>query len=423
MVTNLVLAAQCRADEGVRTAIAKAWTLRASKLQTGSVSWTYAPDAFGRFETYWIPSSGNVSADVGGVLHIAPDQLAYVSSTTDYPSLGNKRTSKTTEREYFRFNLLSHFAVADVDRRRPLEYSIALGKDSLQHAWREARYLDNRSSAGWSAYHQGGWASLGYTGVAWVTPDSWLCFAWARDLFGQAGGLLACALWCFSPMILGNASLIAPDAHSATLGLAACYTFWLWLKKPTWRQAALNGVVLGLAELSKTTLIVFFPLWPLLWLAYRWPDRKVMEWKQWRDEAGMLLLRMLVGLYILNLGYLGDGSFIQLKEYKFVSQALTGNTYNTVDGGEAGNRFANSWLGNLPVPLPIDYVQGIDMQQKDFEKFPWPSYLLGEYQAQGWWYFYIYAILVKAPLGTLGLVLLATLGASSNSSLEGEGGI
>jgi len=98
---------------------------------------------------------------------------------------------------------------------------------------------------------------------------AWICFLWARDLFGVAAAYLACSLWCFSPMVLGLGSTIAPDAHASALGLAACYTFWRWLKRPTWTQAILTGGVLGLAELSKTTMILFYPLWPLIWIAYR----------------------------------------------------------------------------------------------------------------------------------------------------------
>ncbi len=235
---------------------------------------------------------------------------------------------------------------------------------------------------------------------------AWICFAWARDLFGAASGLFAATLWCFSPMVLGHASMIAPDAHATSLGLAACYTFWRWLKGPTWRQAIVTGGVLGLAELSKMTLILFYPLWPLLWIAYRWQERHEMSPKRWRDEAGMLLLRMVIGIYILNLGYLGEGSFTQLKEFRFVSELFAGEKETESVGG---NRFAESWLGEVPVPLPANYVIGIDIQQRDFENFSRPSYLRGMYQAKGWWYYYAYAVLVKAPLGTLGLIFLWSL--------------
>jgi len=240
-------------------------------------------------------------------------------------------------------------------------------------------------------------------------PFSWLgaivCYAWAKDLYGRPAGVLACTLWCFSPNILAHASLITADAGGTALGVAACYTFWRWLKKPTWTQAALTGCVLGLAELAKTTLILFYPLWPLLWIAYRWSDRHAMIRQDWLREAGMLLLRMAIGLYVLNLGYGFEGSGKQLKKSHFVSSLFTGEGETTsaqqlAPNASPTNRFANTWLGSIPVPFPENYLQGIDVQQRDFEHYGHPSYLRGHWQDHGWWYYYLYAAAIKIPLGT-----------------------
>jgi 4-amino-4-deoxy-L-arabinose transferase-like glycosyltransferase len=259
-------------------------------------------------------------------------------------------------------------------------------------------------------------------------PFSWVgaivCYLWARDLYGQLAGLLACAIWCFEPNILAHAALITSDAAGTAVGLAACYTFWRWLKRPTWSQAALTGVILGLAELCKSTLIVFFPLWPLMWFVYRWTERRTMVAMDWAREAGMLALRMAIGIYVLNFGYAFEGSSTQLKDFQFVSNLFTGQAKNLPpsQGGASGrsrpqplapsppsnNRFANSWLGELPVPLPKNYVLGIDLQRKDFEDYERPSYLRGEWRDQGWWYYYLYAAAIKVPLGvwTLGILAL-----------------
>lgn len=243
-------------------------------------------------------------------------------------------------------------------------------------------------------------------------PFSWLgaliCYRWAKDLYGSAAGLLACGLWCFSPMVLGHAALLTPDAHAASLGALACYTFWRWLRAPTWCHAVSTGLILGLAELAKTTLILLYPIWPLLWLSYRYRERGSMSWRQWCDEAAMLALRMVIGLYVINLGYLGSGSFMQLKEYVFVSELfgrMPSSDENDLWTG-SGNRFRQSVLGELPVPLPYDYLMGIDTQQRDFESFGRPSYLRGQFREQGWWFYYAYAALIKTPLGTWGLLLL-----------------
>ncbi|TWT37162.1 Dolichyl-phosphate-mannose-protein mannosyltransferase [Posidoniimonas corsicana] len=248
-------------------------------------------------------------------------------------------------------------------------------------------------------------------------PFSWLgaivCYLWGRDLYSRSAGLVACFIWCFEPNILAHASLITADAHATALGLAACYTFWRWLKKPTWVQAALTGVVLGLAELAKTTLILFYPLWPLLWLAYRWQDRAAMTARAWAREAGMLAIRMAIGLYVVNLGYGFEGSFTQLNQFQFVSNLFTGEAppapETRISNPAPTTRFSNTWVGELPVPVPKNYLLGIDIQQKAFERNGRPSYLRGEWRNNGWWYYYLYAGLIKVPVAALLLAFLAAM--------------
>ena len=267
------------------------------------------------------------------------------------------------------------------------------------------------------------WACIPFSWIGAIT-----CYFWGRDLYGRPSGVMACAIWCFEPNILAHASLMTPDIGGTALGVAACYTFWKWLKNPTWAQAALTGVVLGLAELCKTTLILFYPLWPILWVIYRWQDRASMIAHDWLREAGMLTLRMAIGLYILNLGYGFEGSGTRLKDFHFVSDLFTGREKHAEgpepDDGQNSttpqsefrnphsiNRFANSWLGALPVPLPKNYVLGIDIQQKDFEHYGRPSYLRGEWRDHGWWYYYLYAAVIKVPVGLwlLGVLTLCSL--------------
>jgi hypothetical protein len=247
-------------------------------------------------------------------------------------------------------------------------------------------------------------------------PFSWVgaitCYLWARDLYGRPSGVLACAFWCFEPNILAHAPLITPDLGAAAMGIAAYYTFWRWLKKPTWTQAIVTGGILGLAELCKTTFLLFYPLWPLLWLVYRWPDRSKLFAMDWLCELGMLGLRMVIGLYVLNLGYAFEGTGTTLKEYKFVSELFAG-TAREPKSPEASdindNRFANSWLGTIPLPLPRNYVLGIDLQQHDFEQYPRPFFLGGTWSKEGWWYYYLYAAAIKVPLSFWLLIAVGCL--------------
>lgn len=256
-----------------------------------------------------------------------------------------------------------------------------------------------------------------------------VCWRWGRALFGETAGLIALALWCFCPNIIGNGSLVTPDVPAAALGLLAAFCYWRWLRQPTWRWALLAGATLGLAELSKMTWIVLFGLWPVIWLVCRWTTRRSDVGMQ-RTEAnantpltGPLTLSpqpssrsnhqpflqlatiLFTGLYILNLGYAFDGSFRRLDSFPFFSRTLSGETRDR-DAGAPGNRFTGTWLGELPVPLPYDYVTGLDLQKQDFEVGK-TSYLRGEFKEGGWWYYYLYAAAVKLPLGVLLLIPLA----------------
>lgn len=229
----------------------------------------------------------------------------------------------------------------------------------------------------------------------------WVCWKWAAELYGPDAGVLAATLWCFCPNALAWGASITPDAGSAAFGILAAWRFRQWLHEPSWKNAALAGVALGLVQLTKTTWVILFGLWPLLWLIWFCTARA----RHLRRPSVLQLgLIMVTALYLLNLGYGFEDSGQRLKDFTFISQILGGEAAHE----DGGNRFHDSWLGELPVPVPANYVRGIDVQKYDFERGKW-SYLLGEQKEGGWWYYYLYALLVKTPVGFLALMAMAVL--------------
>jgi hypothetical protein len=162
-------------------------------------------------------------------------------------------------------------------------------------------------------------------------------------------------------------------------------------------------MVLGLTELTKSTWIVLFVVWPLLWPAWVCLHRRPLTRRLILGQAVKLLTILAVALYVLNLGYGFEGSFRKLRDYRFASAALSGSK------PDAENRFADSWMGRLPVPLPGNYLRGIDQQKMSFEHAVRRSYLRLEWGERGWWYYYLYALAIKVPLGTWMLLLLALM--------------
>jgi len=241
-------------------------------------------------------------------------------------------------------------------------------------------------------------------GVAWSVLGAWIAFVWSRELYGDRAGCLACAIWCFEPTILTFAQLAVPDLPAAVACLGATYAFRRYLLAPGRWTAAVAGAILGVALLTKFTLLVLYVAWPLAWLIGRWGGGAEVR----RTVAGAgtffrhFVLMTITSLLVINAGYAFRGSGTRLGDFRFVSRTL---------GGERGldetsaNRFAGTILGRLPVPVPTDYVAGIDIQRRDFEA-GLPSYLRGEWRDVGWWYYYLYAMSVKLPLGLLALVVL-----------------
>ncbi len=268
----------------------------------------------------------------------------------------------------------------------------------------------------------------------------YVCWRWAGELYGPAAGLLALTLWCFCPNVLAWAATIGPDAGAAAMGVAAAYLYWRWLREPTWAGAVAAGAGLGLALLTKTTWIVLFAVWPVLWVLWWSGGRKgsgvvfgesVLHvvgrrpkttpdpvdlgratqltnatgtngmnsvLRAWLATGGQLAVVLLGAVYVLNLGYGFEGSFKPLGQYTFVSRTLAGED-SVPDGGMGGNRFTGTWLGAVPVPVPENFLRGIDLQKSDFEETK-RSFLWGHWKQGGWWYYYLVAALLKVPLGT-----------------------
>jgi len=244
---------------------------------------------------------------------------------------------------------------------------------------------------------------------------AYVAWCWARDLYGPMGGRITLLLYVLEPNLLGHGELLTTDAACTSLVLAAGYTFWKWLRVPTWAQAGLAGAVLALVLLTKFSGLPLLGLWPVLWLGWRWSCPNPMRCRDSAETststmsgsppAAQLLFLLSIAFFGVNAGYGFQGTGTRLGDFQFVSQALAGSR----DSNGTGNRFRGGWLAEIPVPLPRDAVLGIDSQKKDFEEYGRKSFLHGSWKESGWWYYYLYGLLVKVPEGTLGLLGIAGL--------------
>ncbi len=104
---------------------------------------------------------------------------------------------------------------------------------------------------------------------------------------------------------------------------------------------------------------------------------------------------MATSLLILNAGYLFRGSFSSLKSYDLQSSTLRG----------LSQRLAS--IGWFRVPLPRDYVEGIDHQRQVMEQ-QHPVFLDGQWSVDGIPHYYLWGLFYKLP-HPLQILVLATL--------------
>jgi 4-amino-4-deoxy-L-arabinose transferase-like glycosyltransferase len=239
------------------------------------------------------------------------------------------------------------------------------------------------------------WACIGFSIVGAL-----VCCWWARLLLGRLAGVAAATLWCFSPMILGHGSLVTPDVAGTALGLAACYSFARWLAAPSLPTALVAGFALGLAEVSKSTWIVLFPALVFVWVVVRlFPAQGSPRPALWH-----LAIILAAGWLSLAAIYGFQGLGAPLRTIPLRSQSAQSLLCTSADG-ELVVRPELRWL---PIPLPRDYLAGLDQQWSDLEG-PNRSFLAGQWREEGWWYYYAYGLAVKEPLGTLALAALSAV--------------
>lgn len=218
-------------------------------------------------------------------------------------------------------------------------------------------------------------------------------YFWGKELYGYKGALLVLSLYAFNPNILAHSSLVTIDIGASLTIFFSVYCLWKYLHKPAAFSITLAGVALGLAQLSKFTALLLYPIYFFIFGtlcivgSFKKNDRDI------KFPATIIIkyskdffIIILISIFIINLGYLFSNSFLPASEYNVSSDLLK-------------NILSLFWSG-LPIPLPYDYLTGFDYQlaQAAGGHPFYVSYLMGEHSLTGWWYYYVISFLVKNPV-------------------------
>jgi len=203
--------------------------------------------------------------------------------------------------------------------------------------------------------------------------------SWSSREFGKNAAIASTMMFCSCPEVLAWSSTICPDAHASSIGVAAAFFMQRWLKRPEPALITIAGILLGLSILCKFTMFVFLPAFAFACLAQKGHCL--------RRRVFASLFVVVVALFAINTGYGFDGTLQSADQFEFESL-------------EFRRIGSTAFINQIPIPLPSSLVQGLDEQLRDFELGQW-CYMSGEFQFRGWWYWYIYMLLVKTPEGIL----------------------
>ena len=215
-----------------------------------------------------------------------------------------------------------------------------------------------------------------------------LVFLWAREMYGDEAGLVALFFTVFCPSLIAHSHLATVDVGLALFVVLALYLLHRFVDRPSPARLIACGAALGLAQLTKFTALLLYPIFVLLILA----ELRRRPWKTWKRGIGSLAAIVLLSLLVLDAGYLFQGVGRTVGAYRFESRLM-----RTV---------ASVLPAGTPLPLPSAWVEGFDALQLINDQGEFPEYLFGRWSREGSKAYYLVALLFKTPLPLLLAFLL-----------------
>ncbi len=201
--------------------------------------------------------------------------------------------------------------------------------------------------------------------------------------FGPGAGVAAAVLCAFSPNILAHGHLVTTDLGHTFFFLLAVLAYERVLRRPSAASVLAAGVVLGLAQLTKFTALLLYPI-----LAVLTAIAAARRGTRLRLALAFVGCVVVSGI-VLNAGYLFQGCGAPLAGYELHSSWL--------------QRLAKGPPGHVPLPLPADFVTGYDQQAAEAQG-QYSVFFHGQLSRTGWWYYYLAALALKTPIPALLLV-------------------
>ncbi len=200
----------------------------------------------------------------------------------------------------------------------------------------------------------------------------WYIYKWGKELFGHKAGLAGLFIYAFMPNIIAHSQFVTTDMGLAVFSFITSYYLWRYFQSPTKINILLSGLTLGLALGSKFSAVFLLPIFIVLLLVYNYKKYRNLNW----------LCRVNLILKII-LPIFGLAFLVVWALYFFTSD-------------------------------PFFYWKGLSTVYADHNSSHF-YYLKGNFSQDGWWYYFLWAFIIKTPVPFLILLLTATVSYRKNN--------
>src|SRR6185312_4741849 len=233
-----------------------------------------------------------------------------------------------------------------------------------------------------------------------------LVFFAAREMFGPETALIALAVLVSEPNILANGALVTTDMAVTTMLFGAVYTFYRYLKQPSFARLLVASLFAGLTLSVKHSGVLLFPILLVLASAY------LLLASRTQSEASQRFLRRTAFAF---------GSLVFIAAMSIaILWACYGFRYAARPGNAQITPPTAAFLQTLHQPaearfigfaerhhlLPEAYLYGLTdiLVLTDRGRY---TFLFGKDYAEGQWFYFPATILIKSTIAFLLLLALA----------------
>lgn len=222
--------------------------------------------------------------------------------------------------------------------------------------------------------------------LVWLALLLATLYVFTERLGGPVAACLAAALAALDPNLIAHGGLATVDVAFALATLWVPAAALALLRRPSLVHGALLGLALGFAFVVKFTAFLLPPLLLLLLVVRPWrpapPPRA-------RTLVPALAVAAAVAVLVVCAGYLFRGLAVPLGTVTWKTPALA---------------WLSRSLPGLALPLPIDFLTGLDVSLNAERSKDWPVAILGEPRRGSVWYYFALLWLVKNPLAALAAI-------------------